>query len=674
MTITKEGALASFYTMNKAPIKHLRVYFSPKQAGEGDPSPDNVREISGWNGLEIIQCGVTLANVECDGLSNISTGTWVMPKFIINNNMSIALSANINNTNGTGSSKLSMLGYNQSGSMLSATTTVVNVAKGKNKRIGATFSISQIQELENIVYFKFKATNANSIISDIMIRLDSGKTFESYRGQTHTLDWTNDIGTVYGGYVDLVTGELVQTMDYITLSDLTWSYRNGCFDGIVSKGKKISYKTNQAKIVCDSYNQAEAITNYSYLNNGECAYGSGYINANTCTIIVKNNNYSNLADFLESLSGKYIAYELQTPITHQLTPTQLSTLIGRNNIWSNADRVEVEYDLAESNDELYRRRNILMRSAPHIETASGNIAHFETDVAAPIKSAKISFSPVQAGSGDPSPENVRTISGWSGITIGNQSFSPGPYTAYTSNNGTYCDIKTGQTFKFEGTSEGLVLLNIYREDGSGIGSLRPMKNTSGVQWDTYTATENIAQFIFVNSQVTNGYVHMLNNTTEIDWQTTAGTIYGGYIDLIKGELIQEWSYFDLTQINWTYWEITDNGLVWATAYPGRIKERNAARCNILKFIENPNIWGIEGIDWLTGRMNFCLSASRNITTLNEFKQWLQDFKDNGNTPMVCANMETPIHYQLSPQALQTLRGTNNIWSNAGPVEIKYWTH
>ena len=51
MIITKEGTLASFYTVNKAPIKHLRVYFSPKQAGTGDPSPENVREISGWNSI-----------------------------------------------------------------------------------------------------------------------------------------------------------------------------------------------------------------------------------------------------------------------------------------------------------------------------------------------------------------------------------------------------------------------------------------------------------------------------------------------------------------------------------------------------------------------------------------------------------------------------------------------
>ena len=62
MTITKEGALASFYTVNKASIKHLKVYFSPKQAGEGTPSPENVREISGWDGITVYKTGKNLVD------------------------------------------------------------------------------------------------------------------------------------------------------------------------------------------------------------------------------------------------------------------------------------------------------------------------------------------------------------------------------------------------------------------------------------------------------------------------------------------------------------------------------------------------------------------------------------------------------------------------------------
>lgn len=50
-------------------------------------------------------------------------------------------------------------------------------------------------------------------------------------------------------------------------------------------------------------------------------------------------------------------------------------------------------------------------------TASGNPATFVTDVARPLKACTVSFSPVQEGSGDPSPENVRPISGWDRISL-----------------------------------------------------------------------------------------------------------------------------------------------------------------------------------------------------------------------------------------------------------------
>ena len=56
--------------------------------------------------------------------------------------------------------------------------------------------------------------------------------------------------------------------------------------------------------------------------------------------------------------------------------------------------------------------------APLVEaTASGNPATFTTDVIRPLVACTISFTPVQDGSGDPSPENVRPISGWDGVSV-----------------------------------------------------------------------------------------------------------------------------------------------------------------------------------------------------------------------------------------------------------------
>ena len=49
-------------------------------------------------------------------------------------------------------------------------------------------------------------------------------------------------------------------------------------------------------------------------------------------------------------------------------------------------------------------------------TIINNPATFTTDLAKPLRKLLIPFTPVQAGTGDPSPTNVRPISGYSGLT------------------------------------------------------------------------------------------------------------------------------------------------------------------------------------------------------------------------------------------------------------------
>lgn len=50
-------------------------------------------------------------------------------------------------------------------------------------------------------------------------------------------------------------------------------------------------------------------------------------------------------------------------------------------------------------------------------TETGNPATFETDLERPLAQFVVPFTHVQTGSGDPSPSNVRDITGWSGFNI-----------------------------------------------------------------------------------------------------------------------------------------------------------------------------------------------------------------------------------------------------------------
>ena len=49
--------------------------------------------------------------------------------------------------------------------------------------------------------------------------------------------------------------------------------------------------------------------------------------------------------------------------------------------------------------------------------ASGSIASFNDGAAMPLKSLKVGIEAVQSGTGDPSPTNVRPISGWSAVNV-----------------------------------------------------------------------------------------------------------------------------------------------------------------------------------------------------------------------------------------------------------------
>lgn len=50
----------------------------------------------------------------------------------------------------------------------------------------------------------------------------------------------------------------------------------------------------------------------------------------------------------------------------------------------------------------------------------------------------------------------------------------------------------------------------------------------------------------------------------------------------------------------------------------------------------------------------------------------------GTTPTTGAQVvdlgDVAYTHQLTPQQVSTLKGSNNIWTDCGPVDIKYWKH
>ena len=59
-TVGGSSNLVSFRSAARVPIDSLKVYFNPVQAGTGDPSPENIRPITGWTSADIYEVGKNL--------------------------------------------------------------------------------------------------------------------------------------------------------------------------------------------------------------------------------------------------------------------------------------------------------------------------------------------------------------------------------------------------------------------------------------------------------------------------------------------------------------------------------------------------------------------------------------------------------------------------------------
>lgn len=143
--------------------------------------------------------------------------------------------------------------------------------------------------------------------------------------------YTTALGqTVYGGTLDVVSGELVVDRAMVDLGTLNWTYRSNV--GGFSCAPQPTAK-DKFNATCSAYPYGGA---YSDLNDKGC----GYIYYNQ--IFVKDSDYTDTTAFKTAMNGVQLVYELATPQTYQLTPQEVSLITGTNNVWSDGV-VSVEY-------------------------------------------------------------------------------------------------------------------------------------------------------------------------------------------------------------------------------------------------------------------------------------------------------------------------------------------
>lgn len=286
----------------------------------------NICPITGWTGANVFRTGKNFLNIAdaeigtaWNGDSNSARARLVIP---VKPNTDYVLSMN-----GT----MSVDGvYSTLSTVIPSPTTPTSVAFPKSINSGDNTYLT--------LGFN-KSAIAQSDVEALKLQLELGSTptpYSPYNGNTYAVDWTSDAGTVYGGTLDVVSGVLTVDRAMVDLGTLNWTLSAGGANifTVTLSDRKYS---DDIKAMCSMYPFKGTISQSSDVpSKGDktCCfyYQPGQLYRN---FYVYDTAYSDVASFKAAMSGVQLCYELATPVTYQLTPQEIKTLIGTNNVWSN---------------------------------------------------------------------------------------------------------------------------------------------------------------------------------------------------------------------------------------------------------------------------------------------------------------------------------------------------
>ena len=380
-------------------------------------------------------------------------------------------------------------------------------------------------------------------------------------------------------------------------------------------------------------------------------------------------------------------------------------------------------NLKESLSELDADLEAKINNAYITDTASGAVASFEDGADnVPVKELVAQIVPRQLGSGDPSPDNVREIVGWTGTGVHRAGVNllggellvenakryipsldvntDNKYIYFTAGASANDGIKgfSGYFSYKENTAYTLIItiskttgigsnLRVLYTDGTsdvvpGVSEVNQKetivfvtnpnktlfslskRNSSGGTTIYYNETG-----LFEGAHTIDEFVPYAGQTVDIDWSDEAGTVYGGSVDVTSGVLTvteEGFQFVGESSENWTYGDSV-------------ISRNNPVRCRVSQTPIANHLKGVPPVAD-TSKLNAweiaLTSSSRTIaikvdSSIQSVDDWLEYLSNH--TLSIVLQLTNPNYatYQLDPVTIETLLGQNNIWAYCGDVEVKY---
>lgn len=185
-------------------------------------------------------------------------------------------------------------------------------------------------------------TNSRGRIKDVMVSWDGKTTYVEPISHDYPITWQTEAGEVLGGTLDLVTGVLTAKWESAQLDGTEIKIEKGTYNRFFLK----KYATNHMLYSRTSNAYIKADRFMSIAANGSGGSQIAIFTNNEMTVGLQNiPNVSTVQELQSWLSASpvQICYRLYRNATYQLTPHQISTLMGSNRIWTDVGTISLDY-------------------------------------------------------------------------------------------------------------------------------------------------------------------------------------------------------------------------------------------------------------------------------------------------------------------------------------------
>ena len=314
MATTKDAQIISgtavFDTVDGNLVKALKVAITPSQAGSGTPSPDNIRPIIPWTQEDVLIVGENIF----DGVyPSLATAIKYKPIFVGDGEYTLKTTAP--RYNNSGCAVFLMAGSTSSGA--------------NNDDHGAYNGHPRTQTaIDGYVTIAYRTIGGISP-ADYVSTIGKSRTYTTPFNQT-----------VYGGTLDVLTGELTIDRGYIKKK---WS--EFVDRGTLTNNERKDVALAENAVYPPTTSKPQICNLLPYIVQYNLDSPHFYCNNTTAVVFMPIGTDEN--------TEIEIAYELATPQTIQLTPQTVKTLVGENHISaSTGDVLECKFSMLINGDDL----------------------------------------------------------------------------------------------------------------------------------------------------------------------------------------------------------------------------------------------------------------------------------------------------------------------------------